>query len=524
MQFQNLLPRSPICRAPPIQLSSFCEGFALSLQSRLAALEQHHETFCVHPAADEGDLWKDSLVLKGFVDREGETTRLTVKLLNSDQSVQLREYSVEASLTDTRLLQGGIISDIASMLELDLPSGAVAVSGGTAISEAYDAYLEGLAYLEREELGEAISVLRKAVRYDPHYASALGGLCEAFRRMHGISGDREDLRSAEQKCVAALKESSDLPAVHVSLGRIRAAHHQNAKAAEHFWTAAELDPLYPDLPGLYKRLLGDLEKTELTYQRRAQLRPACFSHQNNLGIFYMEHGQYEKAEGHYRRAISLAPNYYRAYTNLGNLYARQRRYQNAAAMLQQSLSLKPTALAYANLGTVLFYAGQYEEAVARMEQARDLGQTGYFFWGNLAEAYRVTPQLADMAAGVYTKAAALAEEERVKNRDDAWLLSNLAHYYARLGRNSLALREITEARRLDPHDVEVLYRSVSVYEILERRNEALAAADAALQGGYPCDVMREAPDLHELRKDHRYHRIEETRCVKGTALAAAAVN
>ena len=69
----------------------FCEGFARSLQSRLAALEQHHETFCVHPAGDEGDLWEDSLVLAGSVDREGEATRLTVKLLNSDQSVQLRE-------------------------------------------------------------------------------------------------------------------------------------------------------------------------------------------------------------------------------------------------------------------------------------------------------------------------------------------------------------------------------------------------------------------------------------------------
>ena len=89
----------------------------------------------------------------------------------------MREYSVEASLTDTRLLQGGIVSSIAEMLELDLPSGAVAVSGGTAISEAYDAYLEGLAYLEREEFGEAVLVFQKAVRYDAHYASAMGGLC-----------------------------------------------------------------------------------------------------------------------------------------------------------------------------------------------------------------------------------------------------------------------------------------------------------------------------------------------------------
>ena len=41
------------------------------------------------------------------------------------------------------------------MLELDLPPSAVAVSGGTAISEAYDAYLEGkaarLAHADRTE-------------------------------------------------------------------------------------------------------------------------------------------------------------------------------------------------------------------------------------------------------------------------------------------------------------------------------------------------------------------------------------
>ena len=196
----------------------FCAGFVQSLHSRLAGLEQFHETLCVHRAADEADLWEKSLVLTGSFDREGETARLIVKLLNSDRSVQLREYSLEAPLTDTRLLQGGVVSSIAAMLELDLPSGAVAIPGGTAISGAYDAYLEGLAYLKRDELGEAISVFQKAVRYDPHYASALGGLCEALRRMHESSGDPEALRRAEKTCGAALEESSELPAVHVSLG------------------------------------------------------------------------------------------------------------------------------------------------------------------------------------------------------------------------------------------------------------------------------------------------------------------
>ena len=492
----------------------FCEGFALSLQSRLAALEQHHETFCVHPADDEGDLWEDSLVLKGFVDREGETTRLTVKLLNSDQSVQLREYSVEAAAADTRLLQGGIVSSIAEMLELDLPSDAVSVPGGTAISEAYDAYLEGLAYLEREEFGEAVLVFQKAVRYDTHYASAMGGLCEAFRRMHRISGDEEELRSAEKSCGDALEESSVLPAVHVSLGKIRAAQQQKEKALQHYGAAAEMDPLYEGLGRLYERL-GEIEKAALSYQRHARLKPDCFSYQNSLGIFNWAQGRYEKAEGHYQSAISLAPNYYRAYTNLGVLYLRQRRYREAAAMLGRSLSLKPTALAYSNLGTVHFYAGQYENAVIQMEKARDLGETGYMFWGNLADAYRVTSRWAGMAPGAYEKAVTLAEKERVKKPDYARLRSILARYYARLRREPAALSEIAEASRLGPRDVDIMYRSVLVYEALEHREQALEAAEAALRNGFSCEMMREGPDLAALRQDHRYQRIEETHCDGG---------
>ena len=128
--------------------------------------------------------------------------------------------------------------------------------------------------------------------------------------------------------------------------------------------------------------------------------------------------------------------------------------------MEKSLSLRPTALAYSNLGLAYFYAGRYEEAAAQMEKARDLGPMDYLFWGNLADAYRVKAQWADMARGAYTKAVAMAEKERVKNRDDARLRSILARYYARLGRESAALPEIAEALRLSPQDVDVMYRSV----------------------------------------------------------------
>ena len=120
-----------------------------------------------------------------------------------------------------------------------------------------------------------------------------------------------------------------------------------------------------------------------------------------------------------------------------------------------------------------------------------------------------------MAPGAYEKAVALAEKERVKNPDYARLRSILARYYARLGRESAALLEIAEARQLGPRDVDIMYRSVLVYEALERRKEALEAAEAALRNGFSCELMRDGPDLAALRQDHRYQRIEEMHCDSG---------
>ena len=112
---------------------------------------------------------------------------------------------------------------------------------------------------------------------------------------------------------------------------------------------------------------------------------------------------------------------------------------------------------YGNLGAVYALQGRFKDAARLYEKAVSAVSTNSIWWGNLADAYRWTPELSWKAPAVYRRAVQLGENELAGNARDSHLRSRVALYLAALGDKDSASREIAEALRLSPDDGYVLF-------------------------------------------------------------------
>jgi serine/threonine-protein kinase len=503
---------------------AFCDGLMETLSSKLSQMEQFQGSLRVVPATevrreklasarDALQIFGVNLVLSGSVQRSGDSVRLTVNLVDARTRRQLSSETIDTPIGDLAALQDGVFTRAAALLELELhPSARKTLSSGqTRVPTAYYAYLQGLGYLSRYDVSEnvdrAVPLFRQAVQQDPNYALAYAGLGEACWRKFGETRDRQWAEEARTSCLRAVELDSRLAKVHVTLGLVYRGTGQFNEAVEQLQQALKIDPISPDahreLAGLYE-VMGKLDEAEATHRKAIELRPDYWVNHWDLAWFYYRRARYQQAEAEFRKVIQLVPDHARAYSGLGAMLHLQGRYDEAAAAFNKSLAIKPTPEAYSNLGTLYCYRGRYPEAVPMLEEAIRLGASNHQICGNLAEAYSATPKLAFKAPETYRRAIQLAEQQLAVNPKDARVRASLAFYLARLGQKQEALASIEQARRLDPKDRNILFRSALIYELTGDRDRALSALATAIHSGYSIAEIEGANILADLRKDHRY--------------------
>jgi serine/threonine-protein kinase len=291
------------------------------------------------------------------------------------------------------------------------------------------------------------------------------------------------------------------------MGRVLAARGQYEQAEAEFQRALKSDPVNADA---YRRLARAYEKmhrdqdAEKTYKKAVQLRPNDWRSYQSLATYYFNHGNVAGAVQQFQQVLKLTPGNYNAYNDLGAAYLQLGKYPEAAAQLNKSVALRPLAMNYSNVGSLYYYEGNYREAAGWYEKAVERESTTSTWWGNLADAYRWTPDLRSKAPDAYGKALSFGRRELSANTRNTRLRSRLAYYHAAVGEKDPALREITEALRVAPDDGYVLFQSALVYEQLRNRSTAINAVKAARRAGYPAEAILKAPVLADLRADPRY--------------------
>jgi serine/threonine-protein kinase len=480
----------------------------------------------VHTPSEAREAFGATLAITGTFRPQGNGMQVMVNLVDTESLAQLRSFTIGIDNAEAAAFEEGLISKAGEMLEISLaPRALLALgAGNTRSSSAYRNYVEGLGYLQRvdnaEFLDKAIAQFRKAIDLDARYALAYAGLANAWLERGNSTKEPSALDEALKNASRAVELNERSAEIRVTIGRVLSAKGQYEEAQRQLEEAIKIDPVNAEalrrLARNYERL-NRRKDAEETCRRAIKLRPNDWRGYQSLGNFYFNGGNAQEAIPNYQRVLSLTPGNHNAYNDLGAAYLRLGKYSEAEAHLKKSAQLKSTPLNCSNLGSLYYFQRRYREAVPWYEKAVAAVSTNTTWWGNLADAYRETPELASKARDAYRKAIACGLRELSANPRNARLRARIAECYAAVEDAGSASREILEALSISPDDGLVQFRAALVYEQSQDRNAALEALAAALRAGYPLEEIRNAPVFRELRADSRYKSLEQADQNKGAA-------
>ena len=264
-------------------------------------------------SAEIGKELDASYLVEGSLRGEGERLRITAKLVQVSDQVQIWSASYDSEPKSMLAFQRELSTVIAEQIRLRLsPERLTALARRqTQNAEAYDLYLRGTHFWHQFNAAatkRAMEFFSRAVAIDPKYALAWCGLADSY---------------------AASPVNADQPPVRV--GPLAREAATNAVAAE---------------PGLAEA-------------------------QTSLGFvkFWID-WDWPAAEAAYRKAIELDPGYPMAHRMLGILLAHESRHDEAEPVARRARELDPlVAVHHALSAQVAFVAGKLEMAKELARQA-----------------------------------------------------------------------------------------------------------------------------------------------------------
>ena len=260
-------------------------------------------------------------VLEGSVQKSGDAVRVNVQLIKAANDSHLWADTFDRKLTDIFSVESEVARTIADQLRAKLTGQEeqVIASKPTDNTEAYDAYLRGLAYnlkatdTPANSLG-AQKYLKEAVRLDPKFALAWALLSYT---------DARGYRTQNLQPTISLREE---------------ARH----AAE---TALALQPNLGEAvlaKGYYHySCLKDYEIAVRYFEQARPLLPNSSQIPESLALVTRRRGQWERSEANFNEAERLDPRNVRLLTQHAFLYIQLRRFPEAVRKLDQVLNITP---------------------------------------------------------------------------------------------------------------------------------------------------------------------------------------
>ena len=484
----------------------FADGLAVEMHDALTNVPGLKVAARQLAAPAEGDTDDDDVrrigrrlgvatLLDASVRREGGRVRISARLSDTNTGFTLWAETYDREINDVFALQGEIANKVVHALLGHLPRKTAGIAqrlNPTNDVNAYDAYLRGLALLQRP-VGEAgneraMAAFAQALALDPHFARAQAGLCRAqIARLEGVS-DAGAFERARQACARAQAMDPGLREVSLAMAEIARVSGQNEQALKLYQQVIDDPALRADgLVGQARTYaaLGKEEQALQSFQQAIAARPSDAQIYRLLGYHHWLRGDVPKAIDAFVTATVLQPEDSRLWGSLGGLYLAQGDTVQAGHAFNMSLSIEPNAGALTNLGTMKFDRGEYALAAELFQQATVLEPEDYLHWGNLADALAAAPATAAQAQVPYLRAAHLAQQYVDVRRDDAYALALLSWYRANLGERARALQDLQAARALGTQAAEVALWCAQTLTLLGDKTGAHSCVESALKQGIP---------------------------------------
>ena len=290
-------------------------------------------------------------VLEGSVRKAGNTVRITVQLVRTDNGYHLWSETYDRRLDDIFKVQDDIASAVVKALKVSLLAEAMPKASATGNMEAYTLYLQARSMWTRvstaEDFEKMADYLQQAIKLDPTFAPAWAFLSIAHsNRAWEIFEPKDPQRiweEARRAARQALTLDPKLPVAHTSMAFIQISHDWDwAGAQAQVQQALELDP-NSWFALLWAARLAD------------------------------KLGQSDRALGFLKRAVANDPLNFLGYQDLAWVSREMGRPAEAKAALRKSLDLNPTQPGggHALAGFLLLESGDPAGALAEFERGSD---------------------------------------------------------------------------------------------------------------------------------------------------------
>lgn len=334
--------------------------------------------------------------VEGSVRRSGTKLRVTAQLIETDNGYHLWSHTYDRELSDVFAIQDEIARAVARALQAQLNPGQKLVSEPTRDVVAYELYLKGRqasTVWTRDSLDQSVEYFRQAIARDPSFASAYGGLAEAYSLMdHTQQGalaargaavssslnssppdDHDEIyRLAIAAAGRALELDPDSVEAHAALAHIFIHQLRFADAERHLKRALELNPNSVSALQWYSLVLNNLgrprESLEQILEAR-ELDPLSVQVNSLAASRFLTTGDLDQTIDALQRGIGIAPEYGPFYLDLATAHALKGNHAEAAKILGQAARLPdPPADLDERRAMHLALANRRSEALSLLEK------------------------------------------------------------------------------------------------------------------------------------------------------------
>jgi len=290
-------------------------------------------------------------VLEGSVRRDGNRVRITAELIDAGDGFTIWSETYEREMHGIFTLQDEITRSIVDTLKLKL---AISPSRPSRSADAYDAYLEGLVYSDKNtepELRKSLEFFQRALEQDPKFSRAWTGIAKAWLWLaDSFVPPLEAYPKVRDAAVQALRLNDQEAEAHVYLAES-------------------------------KRILEwDLDSAEAEFKRAVQIEPNSTPSNYFIAAFYAARGDRDQALTYLQRTSKIDPASLWVNNFACELYRYFGLYDEAMAAGQRALQLDPTFAHYGEPSLAALYRemGRFDEAIALYEKAREFtGRPGF---------------------------------------------------------------------------------------------------------------------------------------------------
>ena len=315
----------------------------------LSAVQKYAGAASYDPLAAGRDLRVD-IVLEGYVQQEGDTLRVTMRLLRVSDGVALWSAKFDERFSDIFTMQDLIAQQVAQASVLHLSEGEkreLLTTRHTDNPEAYQLYLKGRYFWNKRtgpDLERALSYFQQAINLDASYARAYSGLADCYAVLsyftkHPFSETFPKAKAAAEK---ALELDSSLAEPHATLGLVLHTSWEWAPAEKEYEKALELNPNYATAHqwyGFYLMSVGRRDESVQELKRAQELDPVSIEINSDLGVMLTYARRPDEGIKYFRAALEMDQNFIEAHAALGFAYAQKGELDQAISELERARTL-----------------------------------------------------------------------------------------------------------------------------------------------------------------------------------------